>query len=97
MRQIGKMSSLVLCLCGIPKTIMLVCASMIFWGTPVTLLQAVGFLIASIGLAVYACLPADRVARAPHSSPSVEEIDEEKEAGLEESKPMMTVAEEESY
>ncbi|KAI9843992.1 MAG: hypothetical protein M1838_002385 [Thelocarpon superellum] len=50
---IGKTSSLVLCLCGIPKAIMLVVASMLFWGTPVTLLQLFGFSIATAGLVHY--------------------------------------------
>ncbi|KAI9829172.1 MAG: hypothetical protein M1832_000195 [Thelocarpon impressellum] len=50
---IGKTSSLVLCLCGIPKAIMLVVVSMIYFGTPVTVLQFFGFGIATAGLVQY--------------------------------------------
>ncbi|PWW73073.1 TPT-domain-containing protein [Tuber magnatum] len=50
---IGKTSSLVLTLCGVLKDILLVCASMIIWGNPVTILQFFGYSIAISGLLYY--------------------------------------------
>jgi hypothetical protein len=51
--QIGKTSSLVLTLCGILKDILLVAASMLIWGTPVTNLQFFGYSIALGGMLYY--------------------------------------------
>ncbi|EXJ56913.1 hypothetical protein A1O7_07257 [Cladophialophora yegresii CBS 114405] len=50
---IGKTSSLVLTLCGILKDILLVAASMMIWGTPVTNLQFFGYSIALGGMLYY--------------------------------------------
>ena len=50
---IGKTSSLVLTLCGILKDILLVAASMLIWGTPVTPLQFFGYSIALGGMLYY--------------------------------------------
>ncbi|KIW65446.1 hypothetical protein PV04_07705 [Phialophora macrospora] len=50
---IGKTSSLVLTLCGILKDILLVAASMLIWGTPVTNLQFFGYSIALGGMLYY--------------------------------------------
>jgi len=50
---IGKTSSLVLTLCGVLKDIMLVCASMLIWGTPVSALQFFGYSIALSGMLYY--------------------------------------------
>lgn len=52
--QIGKTSGLTMTLVSIPKNILLILASMIFWGTSVSLLQAVGYAGALGGLVVYA-------------------------------------------
>ena len=57
---IGKTSSLVLTLCGVLKDILLVCASMIIWGNPVTVLQFFGYSIALFGLLYYK-LGADKI------------------------------------
>ena len=57
---IGKTSSLVLTLCGVLKDILLVCASMIIWGNPVTILQFFGYSIALSGLLYYK-LGADKI------------------------------------
>ncbi|RPA97341.1 TPT-domain-containing protein [Choiromyces venosus 120613-1] len=57
---IGKTSSLVLTLCGVLKDILLVCASMVIWGNPVTLLQFFGYSIALSGLLYYK-LGADKI------------------------------------
>jgi hypothetical protein len=51
--QIGKTSSLVLTLCGVLKDIMLVVASMLIWGTPVSALQFFGYSIALSGMLYY--------------------------------------------
>jgi hypothetical protein len=51
--QIGKTSSLVLTLCGVLKDIMLVCASMLIWCTPVSALQFFGYGIALSGMLYY--------------------------------------------
>lgn len=51
--QIGKTSSLVLTLCGVLKDILLVAASMMIWGTPVSGLQFFGYSIALGGLLYY--------------------------------------------
>jgi Triose-phosphate Transporter family len=51
--QIGKTSSLVLTLCGVLKDIMLVAASMLIWGTPVSALQFFGYGIALSGMLYY--------------------------------------------
>ncbi|KIX03020.1 uncharacterized protein Z518_06570 [Rhinocladiella mackenziei CBS 650.93] len=50
---IGKTSSLVLTLCGILKDILLVVASMLIWGTPVSKTQFFGYTIALGGLLYY--------------------------------------------
>jgi len=50
---IGKTSSLVLTLCGVLKDILLVAASMLIWGTPVSALQFFGYSIALSGLIYY--------------------------------------------
>ncbi|KAG8409991.1 hypothetical protein J3459_007762 [Metarhizium acridum] len=50
---IGKTSAVVLTLCGVLKDIMLVVASMIIWGTPVTALQFFGYSIALGGMVYY--------------------------------------------
>ncbi|KAI9882891.1 MAG: hypothetical protein M1823_005363 [Watsoniomyces obsoletus] len=57
---IGKTSSLVLTLCGVLKDILLVAASMMIWGTPVSPLQMFGYSIALGGL-VYYKLGADKL------------------------------------
>lgn len=59
-QQIGRTSSLVLTLCGVLKDILLVAASMMIWGTPVTPLQFFGYSIALGGL-VYYKLGADKL------------------------------------
>lgn len=51
--QIGKTSSLVLTLCGVLKDILLVAASMMIWGTPVSGTQFFGYSIALGGLMYY--------------------------------------------
>jgi hypothetical protein len=51
--QIGKTSSLVLTLSGVLKDILLVFASMLLFGDPVSLLQAFGYGIALAGLLYY--------------------------------------------
>lgn len=53
MRQIGRTSSLVLTLCGVLKDILLVFASILIWGTPVSGLQYFGYSIALCGLIYY--------------------------------------------
>ena len=50
---IGKTSSLVLTLCGVLKDILLVFASIMIWGTPVTPLQFFGYSIALGGMVYY--------------------------------------------
>ncbi|EFW98520.1 duf250 domain protein membrane protein [Grosmannia clavigera kw1407] len=50
---IGKTSVLVLTLCGVLKDILLVAASMLIWGTPVTGLQFFGYGIALCGMVYY--------------------------------------------
>ncbi|KAK5070954.1 hypothetical protein LTS08_000605 [Lithohypha guttulata] len=57
---IGKTSSLVLTLCGVLKDILLVAASMLIWGTPVSATQFFGYGIALGGLMYYK-LGADQV------------------------------------
>jgi hypothetical protein len=58
--QIGKTSSLVLTLSGVLKDIILVFASMLLFGDPVSLLQAFGYSIALGGL-IYYKLGADKL------------------------------------
>lgn len=50
---IGKTSAVVLTLCGVLKDILLVCASMMIWGTQVTALQFFGYSIALGGMVYY--------------------------------------------
>jgi hypothetical protein len=50
---IGKTSAVVLTLCGVLKDILLVCASMMIWGTKVTALQFFGYGIALMGMVYY--------------------------------------------
>ncbi|KAL2112324.1 hypothetical protein VUR80DRAFT_7898 [Thermomyces stellatus] len=50
---IGKTSAVVLTLCGVLKDILLVVASMLIWGTKVSLLQAFGYSIALAGIVYY--------------------------------------------
>lgn len=50
---IGKTSAVVLTLCGVLKDIMLVVASMIIWGTPVSPLQFFGYSVALAGMVYY--------------------------------------------
>ncbi|KAI1375176.1 TPT-domain-containing protein [Hypoxylon crocopeplum] len=50
---IGKTSALVLVLTGILKNILLVIIAVAIWGTPVTFLQLIGYMIALIGLFAY--------------------------------------------
>lgn len=52
-KQIGKTSSLVLTLCGVAKSISLIGASTVIWGTVVTPIQFVGNGIAMAGLVYY--------------------------------------------
>lgn len=52
-KQIGKTSSLVLTLCGVLKSISLIAASMLIWGTVVTPIQFVGNGITLTGLVYY--------------------------------------------
>ncbi|KAK8114315.1 hypothetical protein PG999_006384 [Apiospora kogelbergensis] len=54
---IGKTSALAMNLTGILKAILLVVASMIIWGAPVTLLQAFGYSIALVGMFYYSMGP----------------------------------------
>lgn len=56
--KIGKTSALAMNLTGILKSVLLVFAAILIWGTPITFLQAVGYAIALIGLLLYA-LPDD--------------------------------------
>jgi hypothetical protein len=51
--KIGKTSSLVLTLCGVLKDILLVAASILIWGTPVTATQFFGYAVALSGLVYY--------------------------------------------
>lgn len=51
--QIGKTSGLVMTLTGILKSILLVIVSVIIWHTQITLLQALGYTIALVGLVWY--------------------------------------------
>ena len=51
--QIGRTSSLVMTLCGVLKDIMLVCASIMIWGNPVTKTQFFGYSIALAGMVHY--------------------------------------------
>jgi len=53
---IGRTSSLVLTLCGVLKDVLLVFASMIIWGTQVTVLQFFGYGVAVCGLMYYKLL-----------------------------------------
>lgn len=48
--QIGKTSGLVLTLCGVLKDILLVCASVLIWGTMISSLQMFGYAIALMGM-----------------------------------------------
>ena len=57
---IGRTSSLVLTLCGVLKDILLVFASILIWGTPVSALQYFGYGIALCGL-VYFKLGAETI------------------------------------
>ncbi|POS78735.1 triose-phosphate transporter [Diaporthe helianthi] len=50
---IGKTSSLVLSLTGIFKSILLVVAAVLFWGTPITPLQMFGYSVALVGIFFY--------------------------------------------
>jgi len=50
---IGRTSSLVMTLCGVLKDILLVCASIAIWGTPVTPTQFFGYSIALMGMIYY--------------------------------------------
>lgn len=51
--QIGKTSSLVLTLTGIFKSILLVVAGVLAWGSPITPLQLFGYSLALVGLFFY--------------------------------------------
>lgn len=59
-QQIGKTSAVVMTLCGVLKDILLVAASIMIWGTPVTALQYFGYSIALCGL-VYFKLGGDTI------------------------------------
>ncbi|KAI1376151.1 TPT-domain-containing protein [Hypoxylon crocopeplum] len=50
---IGKTSAVIMTLCGVLKDVMLVVASMLIWGTPVSGLQAFGYSIALGGMVYY--------------------------------------------
>ncbi|KAK9781907.1 hypothetical protein SCAR479_01778 [Seiridium cardinale] len=50
---IGRTSALAMNLTGILKSILLVVASMVIWNTPMTLLQAVGYLVTLVALFYY--------------------------------------------
>ncbi|KAI0013326.1 TPT-domain-containing protein [Xylariaceae sp. FL0662B] len=50
---IGKTSAVIMTLCGVLKDVMLVAASMLIWGTPVSGLQAFGYSIALAGMVYY--------------------------------------------
>ncbi|KAI1093836.1 TPT-domain-containing protein [Rostrohypoxylon terebratum] len=50
---IGKTSAVIMTLCGVLKDVMLVVASMLIWGTPVSGLQAFGYTIALGGMVYY--------------------------------------------
>ncbi|KAJ4136194.1 hypothetical protein NW768_003802 [Fusarium equiseti] len=50
---IGKTSGLVMTLSGILKSILLVAASVVIWGTHISLLQTLGYSIALMGLVLY--------------------------------------------
>ncbi|KAK7970348.1 hypothetical protein PG996_001221 [Apiospora saccharicola] len=54
---IGKTSALAMNLTGILKAILLVVASMLIWGAPVTLMQAFGYSIALVGMFYYSLGP----------------------------------------
>ena len=51
--QIGKTSSLVLTLTGILKSILLVVAGVLVWGSPIGSLQLIGYSLATVGLFFY--------------------------------------------
>ncbi|KAH8204589.1 hypothetical protein TruAng_001218 [Truncatella angustata] len=51
--QIGRTSALAMSLTGILKSILLVAVSMLIWHTPMTLLQAIGYLIALVAMFYY--------------------------------------------
>ncbi|OJJ04213.1 hypothetical protein ASPVEDRAFT_152598 [Aspergillus versicolor CBS 583.65] len=51
---IGKTSGLTMTLVSIPKNIMLIVASVVLWGTQVSVVQGVGYSVALAGLVVYA-------------------------------------------
>lgn len=53
MIQIDKTSSLALCLSGIVKTILIISTSVLIFGDSVSLLQFVGFSIATLALLYY--------------------------------------------
>ncbi|KAH6656644.1 triose-phosphate transporter [Truncatella angustata] len=50
---IGRTSSLVMTLCGVLKDVLLVAASMMIWGSPISGLQAFGYTIALCGMVYY--------------------------------------------
>ncbi|ORY64034.1 triose-phosphate transporter [Pseudomassariella vexata] len=50
---IGRTSSLVMTLCGVLKDVMLVAASMLIWGTPISGLQFFGYAVALCGMVYY--------------------------------------------
>ncbi|KAI2631989.1 TPT-domain-containing protein [Hypoxylon sp. NC1633] len=50
---IGKTSAVIMTLCGVLKDVLLVIASMLIWGTPVSSLQAFGYTIALGGMIYY--------------------------------------------
>lgn len=51
--QIGKTSGLVVNLTGIFKSILLVLAGVVAWGTPISLLQLLGYTLALVGMLFY--------------------------------------------
>jgi hypothetical protein len=51
--QIGRTSGLLISLSGISKSIILVTASVLIWGTQITLMQGLGYAIALSGLVIH--------------------------------------------
>ncbi|KAJ6118994.1 hypothetical protein N7471_013614 [Penicillium samsonianum] len=72
---ISETSSLTLAICGVPKAMMAIVASIWFWRETVSVLQTIGFFVASIGVINYSMLDVkwDKV------QPDILELDDEDE------------------
>src|SRR5690625_463148 len=60
--QVGRTSGLVMALTGIFKNILLIAVSVVIWNTKITLLQAVGYSLALVGL-IYHWIGGDQLAK----------------------------------